>query len=126
MLELKGKYNSCKVFTDNIDNETTSQLINLLNQEFVSDSKIRIMSDCHSGKGCVIGTTMTLHDKVVPNLVGVDIGCFTGDTKVWLSSGHYESIKSLVSKSFLVDSFDEEQKCFVYSKAVSVKPRVFS
>lgn len=75
MLELKGKYNSCKVFTDNVDNETISQLTNLLNQEFVSDSKIRIMSDCHNGKGCVIGTTMTLHDKVVPNLVGVDIGC---------------------------------------------------
>jgi RNA-splicing ligase RtcB len=75
MQELRGKYNSCKVFTDNIDETTISQLINLMNQESIKDSQIRIMSDCHAGKGCVIGTTMTLHDKVIPNLVGVDIGC---------------------------------------------------
>lgn len=75
MIELKGKYNSCKVFTDNVDNETISQLISLLNQESVSGATIRIMPDTHAGKGCVIGTTMTLTDKVIPNLVGVDIGC---------------------------------------------------
>ena len=75
MLELYGKYNTAKVFTDNIDNETISQVIQLLNQPFVSENQIRIMPDCHAGSGCVIGTTMTLTDKVVPNLVGVDIGC---------------------------------------------------
>lgn len=75
MFELTGKHNTCKVFTDMTDNETISQLTTLLNQSFVKDSKIRIMPDTHAGTGCVIGTTMTLHDKVVPNLVGVDIGC---------------------------------------------------
>lgn len=75
MFELTGKHNTCKVFTDMTDNETISQLTTLLNQSFVKDSKIRIMPDTHAGAGCVIGTTMTLHDKVVPNLVGVDIGC---------------------------------------------------
>mgnify|MGYP000018412356 CR=1 FL=1 len=75
MLELRGKYNTCKVFTDNIENAAIGQLTALLNQESVAGSKIRIMPDCHSGAGCVIGTTMTLTDKVVPNLVGVDIGC---------------------------------------------------
>lgn len=75
MFELRGKYNTAKVFTDNCDNETISQLTTLLNQEFCKDSQIRIMPDCHAGKGCVIGTTMTLSDKVVVNLVGVDISC---------------------------------------------------
>lgn len=75
MFELSGKYNTCKIFTDNCDNETILQLTNLLNQESVKGSKIRIMPDTHAGKGCVIGTTMTLQDKVIPNLVGVDIGC---------------------------------------------------
>ena len=75
MFELSGKYNTCKIFTDNCDSETISQLTNLLNQESVKGSKIRIMPDTHAGKGCVIGTTMTLQDKVIPNLVGVDIGC---------------------------------------------------
>lgn len=75
MFTLNGKYNSCKVFTDQTDNETISQLMTLLNQPFTEGSNIRIMPDCHAGAGCVIGTTMTLTDKVVPDLVGVDIGC---------------------------------------------------
>lgn len=75
MLELKGKYNTAKVFTDNIEQEAIAQIIELCNQEFVKDSVIRIMPDVHSGAGCTIGTTMTIKDKVVPNLVGVDIGC---------------------------------------------------
>lgn len=73
MIELQGKYNTAKVFTDNVENEAISQIINLLNQEFVSDSVIRIMSDTHAGASCTIGTTMTITDKIVPNLVGVDI-----------------------------------------------------
>lgn len=75
MIELKGKYTTAKVFTDNIDQETISQIINLCNQDFTENSKIRIMSDCHAGKGCVIGFTADLGDKVIPNLIGVDIGC---------------------------------------------------
>ena len=75
MFELNGKYNTAKVFTDNVDQETISQVIELLNQDYAEDAKIRIMPDCHAGAGCVIGTTMTITDKVCPNLVGVDIGC---------------------------------------------------
>jgi RNA-splicing ligase RtcB len=72
---IDGQHNSAKVFTDNIDQETIGQVIELCNQEWIKDSKIRIMSDCHKGAGCVIGTTMTIKDKICPNLVGVDINC---------------------------------------------------
>lgn len=125
MVELKGKYNNCKVFTDNIENSATSQLIALLNQESVAGSKIRIMSDCHSGAGCVIGTTMTLTDKVIPNLVGVDIGCFTGDTEVWCARGSYVTIRELAesNREFMTESFDIESKSFVYSRATAFKTR---
>ena len=75
MIELTGKYNNAKVFTDNIESSSITQIIELCNQEFTSGSKIRIMPDVHAGAGCTIGTTMTIQDKVVPNLVGVDIGC---------------------------------------------------
>ena len=75
MFELIGKYNTAKVFTNNIEPEAISQIIELCNQEFVKESKIRIMPDVHAGAGCTVGTTMTVKDKVVPNLVGVDIGC---------------------------------------------------
>lgn len=76
MIKLKGKYNTAKVFTDNVDNTTISQVMELCNQKFVQGEVIRIMPDCHAGAGCVIGTTMTLKNGMaVPNTVGVDIGC---------------------------------------------------
>lgn len=75
MLEINGKFNSAKIFTDNIEEKALSQILELCNQEFTSNSKIRIMPDVHAGAGCTIGTTMTIQDKIVPNLVGVDIGC---------------------------------------------------
>lgn len=75
MIELKGKYNQAKIFTDVVDDASVAQVLLLLNQEFVSGSRIRLMPDIHAGAGCTIGTTMTITDKVVPNLVGVDIGC---------------------------------------------------
>lgn len=75
MFEIKGKYNTAKVFASTIDDETTSQIMTLCNQEWTKESSIAIMADTHAGKGCTIGTTMTIHDKVCPNLVGVDIGC---------------------------------------------------
>lgn len=72
MLQLNGKYNTAKVFTDNVEQTAMSQIIELCNQEFVQGSKIRIMPDTHAGAGCTIGTTMTIQDKIVPNLVGVN------------------------------------------------------
>ena len=75
MLELKGKYNDCKVYNDVVEPTAMSTIINLLNQPFVDGSKIRIMPDVHAGKSCVIGTTMTVHDKVCANIVGCDVGC---------------------------------------------------
>lgn len=75
MIELQGKYATAKVFTDVVDNESISQVINLLNQPYIEGSKVRMMPDIHAGAGCTIGTTMTISDKICPNLVGVDIGC---------------------------------------------------
>jgi tRNA-splicing ligase RtcB len=75
MFEVKGFYNTAIVYADNVDAKAIAQIEDLCNQEFTTGSKIRIMSDVHSGAGCTIGTTMTITDTVVPNLVGVDIGC---------------------------------------------------
>jgi RNA-splicing ligase RtcB len=75
MIELHGEYNTAKLFTDTAEQSAITQIEHLLNQPFVTGSKIRIMPDAHAGMGCTIGTTMTVTDKIVPNLVGVDIGC---------------------------------------------------
>ncbi|GKX65957.1 RNA-splicing ligase RtcB [Clostridium sp. TW13] len=74
-MEIKGKYNTAKVFTDNIEKEAVDQIIELCNQSFTEGCKVRIMPDTHKGASCVIGFTADLGDKVIPNIVGVDIGC---------------------------------------------------
>lgn len=75
MMELTGRYNTAKVFTDIIDETAICQINAILDQPFAKDSKIRIMPDVHAGAGCTIGTTMTIKDKIVPYMVGVDVGC---------------------------------------------------
>ena len=75
MFELNGKYTKAIVYTDNIEQEAISQIIEVCNQDFTKGCRIAIMPDVHAGKGCTIGTTIEIKDKVVPNLVGVDIGC---------------------------------------------------
>lgn len=75
MIIIEGKYNTAKIYADSIESSAEGQIKKLLDQSFTSGSQIRIMPDVHAGAGCTIGTTMTITDKVVPNLVGVDIGC---------------------------------------------------
>lgn len=75
MQEVTGKFNTAKVYTDVVDEKSLQQIKTLCDQEFTSGAKIRLMPDVHAGAGCTIGTTMTIKDKIVPNLVGVDIGC---------------------------------------------------
>lgn len=82
MIEIKGKYNEAKIFTDVVDSASIAQVQELCNQEFTAGSRIRLMPDIHAGAGCTIGTTMTITDKVVPNLVGVDIGCGMETTRI--------------------------------------------
>ncbi|MCI9539579.1 MAG: RtcB family protein [Lachnospiraceae bacterium] len=75
MLEIKGKLNTAICYAKVIEEEAIEQIKRMCDYEFTEGSKVRIMPDVHSGKGCTIGTTMTVTDKVVPNIVGVDIGC---------------------------------------------------
>lgn len=64
-----------KIFARTIEPEAMAQIEQMAAAPVAEGSKIRIMPDCHAGKGCTIGTTMTIHDRVCPNLVGVDIAC---------------------------------------------------
>ena len=75
MFEIKGKVNTALCFATVVEDEAIEQIRRMCDYEFTAGSKIRIMPDVHAGKGCTIGTTMTITDKAVPNVVGVDIGC---------------------------------------------------
>lgn len=73
-MKILNEYN-VKIFTDNIEQTAIEQIKQLLSVDVFSNCKIRIMPDVHAGAGCVIGFTGNLGDKVIPNIVGVDIGC---------------------------------------------------
>ena len=75
MIEIKGQVNTAICFAKVIEEEAIEQIRRMCDYEFTEGSQIRIMPDVHAGKGCTIGTTMTVKDKAVPNIVGVDIGC---------------------------------------------------
>lgn len=75
MFEIKGKVNTAICYAKVVEDEAIEQIRRMCDYEFTENSRIRIMPDVHAGKGCTIGTTMTVIDKAVPNIVGVDIGC---------------------------------------------------
>ena len=75
MIEITGKYNTVKCFATTVEEGAREQIQAVCDTEAFASSKIRIMPDVHAGKGCTIGTTMTITDKIVPAMVGVDIGC---------------------------------------------------
>ncbi len=74
-MEIKGKVATAIAYANVIEDAAIEQIRRMCDYAFTEGSKIRIMPDVHAGKGCTIGTTMTIHDKAVPNVVGVDIGC---------------------------------------------------
>ncbi len=117
MIELNGKYNSAKVFTDVIDQGAISQIIELCNQPVSINSNIAVMPDVHAGAGCTIGTTMTVTDKIVPNLVGVDIGC--GMETVKLKEKHIElqKLDKLIYEK-IPSGFDVRDKAHRYNDKI--------
>lgn len=74
-IEIKGKVNTALCYAKVVEDEAIDQIRRMCDYAMTEDSKIRIMPDVHAGKGCTIGTTMTIKDKAVPKVVGVDIGC---------------------------------------------------
>jgi len=75
MIEIMGTFNTAKCFASTLEDGAREQIKAVCDTEAFASSKIRIMPDVHAGKGCTIGTTMTIIDKIVPSMVGVDIGC---------------------------------------------------
>ena len=87
-----------KIFTENIEQEALDQINTLMEQPAFSDCKVRIMPDVHAGAGCVIGFTANLGDKVIPNIVGVDIGCGMLTVKLGNVDIDYEKLDEVIRK----------------------------
>lgn len=117
MIELRGKYNIAKVYTDNLEKTAMAQIIDLCNQEAYSQSKIRIMPDTHAGAGCTIGTTMTITDKICPSLVGVDIGCGMQTVKISEKDLDFEKVDNII-RNYIPSGFNTRQSEHKYSNNV--------
>ena len=120
MIELRGKFNEAKIFTDVVDEASISQVILLLNQEFIVGSKIRLMPDIHAGSGCTIGTTMTISDKIVPNLVGVDIGCGMETIKIKENHIELQKLDKLIYEK-IPSGFNVREKTHKYFNEINLE-----
>lgn len=118
MIEISGKYNTARVFTDNLESGAQDQILELCNQEFVKDSIIRIMPDAHAGAGCTIGTTMTITDKIVPNLVGVDIGCGIETIKLKQKKIDFKKLDDIIYE-YIPSGFDIRKKQHKYVQYIN-------
>lgn len=96
MIEIKGEHNTALCFAETIEEVATEQIKSVCDREEFKDSKIRIMPDVHAGLGCTIGTTMTITDKVVPGMVGVDIGCGMETVKLKEKEIDFEKLDKLI------------------------------
>ncbi|HOT76936.1 MAG TPA: RtcB family protein, partial [Candidatus Wallbacteria bacterium] len=120
MIEIRGKYNTAKVFTGNIEAGAREQIKQLCDQGFCEKSVIRIMPDVHAGAGCTIGTTMTVRNTVVPNLVGVDIGCGMETLKLAAKEIDLEKLDRIIYQN-IPSGFDIRSKAHPYSEGVRLE-----
>lgn len=119
MVELQGKYAVAKVFTDVVDTESISQVINLLNQPYSENAHVRMMPDVHAGAGCTIGTTMIVKDKICPNLVGVDIGC--GMETIKIKENHIEPQKlDIIIRDGIPSGFSIREKAHRFASEIDL------
>ncbi|MEG0751230.1 MAG: RtcB family protein [Oscillospiraceae bacterium] len=99
MIEIKGNFNTALCYTPELEEKAAEQIRTVCDEKAFHDCKIRIMPDVHAGKGCTIGTTMTITDKIVPGMVGVDIGCGMETVKIEQCDIDFEKLDELIHKS---------------------------
>ncbi|MCL2016350.1 MAG: RtcB family protein [Defluviitaleaceae bacterium] len=96
MVQVTGTHNTALCYTSQLEPIALEQIQSVCDREEFAGSKIRIMPDVHAGKGCTIGTTMTITDKIVPGMVGVDIGCGMETVKIQEKSIDYEKLDTVI------------------------------
>ncbi|MDR2708780.1 MAG: RtcB family protein [Elusimicrobiota bacterium] len=99
MIEVKGEHNTAVCFCGELEKSAQEQILTVCQHGAFKDNKIRIMPDVHAGMGCTIGTTMTIKDKVVPGMVGVDIGCGMQTVELAEKSLDFQKLDNIIRKN---------------------------
>ena len=119
MIEIKGKYNTAICYTSILEDVAKEQIQAVCDQIGFADCKIRIMPDVHAGKGCTIGTTMTITDKVVPGMVGVDIGCGMETVRIAEKEIDFAKLDEVIRK-YIPSGFDVREEAHPLLKEVNL------
>lgn len=120
---IEGKYNKAKVFTDVLEGAAAEQIKAMCDFAAFEGCKIRVMPDVHAGAGCTIGTTMTVKDKVVPNMVGVDIGCGMELAALKERELDYEQLDKLIYAA-IPSGMNYRQDCHAFNDRINLKELV--
>jgi len=96
LIEINGRFTNAKIFAQTALQTAVDQIQELTDQAFMAGTKVRIMPDYHAGKGCVIGTTIQLQDRVVPNLVGIDVGCGVFVAKLDVTTVDFAQLDAII------------------------------
>lgn len=99
MKEVNGIYNSALIFTDDVEDYAAAQIKGICNNPIFKNSVIRIMPDVHPGKYCTIGTAMTIEEKVIPYMVGMDIGCGMTCVELKTKAIEFQKLDAVIGKS---------------------------
>ena len=97
MIKISGKNNVAKIFTEHLEDSAVEQIQQLCDQDFCKNASIRIMPDAHAGMGCVIGFTADLGTMVIPNIVGVDIGCGMMTVELLDADFDYQKLDDIIN-----------------------------
>lgn len=118
MITIKGKYNSANIFIDFIDETTEEQIKVMLDHPAFADTKIRIMPDCHAGAGSIIGFTSKLNNFIIPNVVGVDIGCGVYSYNLGKTNIDFDLFDSFIRRN-IPHGFDIREKQYSKNKQLN-------
>jgi len=109
MIKITGKYNTAICFAASLEEKAAAQIQTVCDLAAFADCKIRIMPDVHAGMGCTIGTTMTITDKIVPGMVGVDIGCGMETVRIDAAGLDFSQLDECIRKN-IPSGFDVRGK----------------
>jgi RNA-splicing ligase RtcB len=119
---IRGKFNSAVVFTGSIEKTCEDQIRSFLDHELFSESRVRVMPDVHVGSGAVIGFTATLAERVIPNMIGVDIGCGVSAWKIGKRKMAFDKLDKFIRKHIPAGMAVRRE---TYSRLESVFDRTF-
>lgn len=120
MIEIKGQFNTALCYAATLEESAAQQIQAVCGQVEFADCKIRIMPDVHAGKGCTIGTTMTITDKIVPGMVGVDIGCGMETVKLAETEIDYSHLDAVIRES-IPCGFEVRKKTHPLNREINLK-----